>query len=106
MNKLDYSISLREKGLSSNEIKKTLEEQGLEESQIQYYLKKSDEIFLNQLVHYKKTRSNEKTKKGMKIMALIISLMLLFIVFFGYARIGLFGIFIIWSLIGYSSFRK
>lgn len=104
MNKLDYSISLREKGFGSNEIKKRLKEKGLEESQIQYYLKKSDEIFLNQLIHNKK--STGKTLKGIKIIALLLSLLLLFSVFFGYARIGLLGLFIIWSVIGYSSFRK
>ncbi|AXT19000.1 hypothetical protein D7030_14790 [Flavobacteriaceae bacterium AU392] len=106
MNKLDYSISLREKGFASNEIRKRLKEEGLEESQIQYYLKKSDEIFLNQLIHNKKSKSIGKTKKSVTIIALIFSLILLFSVFFGYAGIGLFGLFIIWSIIGYSSFRK
>ena len=50
MNKLDYCISLREKGLDSIEIKKRLKAEGMEESQIQYYFKKSDNIFLNQLI--------------------------------------------------------
>ncbi|GAA3636856.1 hypothetical protein [Flavivirga jejuensis] len=106
MNKLDYSISLREKGFGSNEIKKRLKEEGLEESQIQYYLKKSDEIFLNQLIHNKKSKSSGKTKKGIKIIVLVLNLLLLFSVFFDYARIGLLGLFVMWSLIGYSSFRK
>lgn len=106
MNKLDYSISLRKKGVATNEIKRLLKEQGLEESQIQYYLKKSDEIFLNQLVDIKKSKSNEQTKNAIKISILSFSLFLLYNVFFGYARIGLLGLFIIWSLIGYSSFKK
>ncbi|MBR9845396.1 hypothetical protein ACU8DI_11025 [Psychroserpens sp. BH13MA-6] len=106
MNKLDYSISLREKGFSTNEIKIKLKEQGLEDSQIQYYLKKSDDIYLNQLIHNKKSKANDKTKKGMKILVLMVSLVLLTSVFFGYARIGILGIFIFWSLIGYSSFRR
>ncbi|WP_299385194.1 hypothetical protein [uncultured Lacinutrix sp.] len=105
MNKLDYSISLRKKGFGSNEIKKRLKEEGLEESQIQYYLKKSDEIFLNQLIN-NKSESSGKTVKGIKMIALVLSLLLLFAMFFGYARIGLLGLFVIWSLIGYSSFRK
>ncbi|WP_299251798.1 hypothetical protein [uncultured Lacinutrix sp.] len=106
MNKLDYSISLRKKGFGSNEIKKRLKEEGLEESQIQYYLKKSDEIFLNQLINNNKSESSGKTVLGIKMIALVLSLLLLFAVFFGYARIGLLGLFVIWSLIGYSSFRK
>ncbi|WP_292891954.1 hypothetical protein [Nonlabens sp.] len=89
MNKLDYSISLREKGFGSNEIKKRLKEEGLEESQIQYYLKKSDEIYLNQLIDNKKFKPSTKTKKGIKITSLILSLLLLFSVFFGHVRIGL-----------------
>ena len=50
MDKLDYSISLREKGIASNDIKKKMKEKGFEEPEIQYYLKKSDEIFLNKLI--------------------------------------------------------
>ena len=106
MNKLDYSISLREKGLASDDIKKKMKEKGFEESQIQYYLKKSDEIFLNQSIYNKRSRTNGKTRNGMKMMGLILSLILLSSVFFGYAKIGLLGLFIVWSLIGYSSYRK
>jgi len=40
MNKLDYCIALREKGLVSDDIKKKMKENGFEESEIQYYLKK------------------------------------------------------------------
>ena len=106
MNTLDYSVSLRAKGLASNDIKKRLKEEGLEEDQIQYYLKKSDDIYLNQLMTNKKSRAKGNTKNGMKIIALILGLILLLSVFFGYARIGLLGIFIIWILVRYSSFRK
>ncbi|MGJ8592806.1 MAG: hypothetical protein ACSHXF_09675 [Aquaticitalea sp.] len=95
INKLEYSISLREKGFASNEIKKKLEEEGLDENQIQYYIKKSDEIFLNELIHTKNSSSSGKTKNGMKIIALMFSLVLLSIVFLGYATMGLIGLFII-----------
>ena len=40
------------------------------------------------------------------MLTLALSLILLSGVFFGYARIGLLGLFIIWTLIGYSSYRK
>ncbi len=40
------------------------------------------------------------------MIALALSLILLIGVFFGYATIGLLGLFIIWSLVGYSSYRK
>ena len=39
MNKLDYSISLREKGFASGDIKKRMKEKAFEESEIQHYLK-------------------------------------------------------------------
>lgn len=106
MNKLDYSISLREKGLSSDEIKKKMKEKDFEESQIQYYLKKSDEIFLNQSVHNNRSKYHRKTRNGMKMIVLMLSLILLASVFFGYTRIGLLGLFFVWSLIGFSSYRK
>ena len=86
MNKLDYSISLRKKGVATSEIKKLLKEQGLEESQIQYYLKKSDEIFLNQLTDTKKSNSNVQSKSAIKIAILVFNFFLLYNVFFGYAR--------------------
>ncbi|WP_040252056.1 hypothetical protein [Psychroserpens mesophilus] len=106
MNNLDYSISLRVKGFSKNEIKKELYDKGLNETQVDYYLKKSDEIFLNQTLQSKKYNSDRKTKNGFKIIILLLSLLLLSFVFLGYARIGLLGLFVFWSLIGYSSFRK
>lgn len=106
MNNLDYSISLRSKGLSKNEIKNKLFEKGLDETQIDFYLKKSDEIFLNQTLENKKYDNNKKSKSGLKIFILLLSLFLLFLVFFGYAKLGLIWLFILWSLIGYSSFRK
>lgn len=106
MNKLDYSISLREKGFDSNEIKKKMKEEGFEESEIQYFLKKSDEIFLNDLVRNKKTsKSKGKLRKGIKIIALTLSLLLLIGALLGFVRIGLIGLFIIWGLMGYSSYR-
>lgn len=107
MNKLDYSISLREKGLDSGDIKKEMKENGFENSEIQYYLRKSDEIFLNQTIEYNRSKyRRRKNNNGMKMIALAISFILLLSVFFGYATIGLFGLFIIWSFIGYTSYRK
>ncbi|MBC30726.1 MAG: hypothetical protein CMH48_07750 [Muricauda sp.] len=66
MNKLDYSISLRAKGLSSEDIKKKMEEKGFADSEIQYYLKKSDEIFLNQSINYKGLSPRGKTRTELK----------------------------------------
>jgi hypothetical protein len=106
MNKLNYSIWLREKGLDSNDIKKKMKEKGFEESEIQYYLKKSDEIFLKHLIRNNKTsKSKGKLGKGIKMVVLGLSLLLLISAFLGYARIGLIVLFIIWSLVGFSSFR-
>lgn len=106
MNKLDYSTSLREKGFASNDIKKKMKAKGFEESEIQYYLKKSDEIFLNQLIRNNKTsKPKGKLNKGIKMIVLALSLILLISAFLGYARIGLLGLFIIWSLVGFSSYR-
>ncbi|WP_179333191.1 hypothetical protein [Winogradskyella costae] len=105
MNKLDFSISLRERGLDSKDIKKEMKERGFDDSEIQYYLKKSDEIFLNQSYHYDRYKSKGKTNGTLKMFTLIISLALLTGVFLGYATIGLIGLFIMWSLIGYGSFK-
>ncbi|GGG54907.1 hypothetical protein GCM10011414_25950 [Croceivirga lutea] len=103
MNKLDYSVSLRAKGLGSEDIKNKMKEKGFDDSEIQYYLKKSDEIFLKQSINYKGLRP--KRKNSMKMIALGLSLILLVSVFFGYAKIGLLGLFIVWSLVGYTSYR-
>lgn len=106
MNGLDYSISLREKGLTSNQIKDKMRAKGFEESQIQFYLKKSDEIHLDNLIQNRKPKSAKKIKNGLKMAALLFSFFLLYLVFFGYATIGLLGLFFIWSIIGYGSYRK
>jgi hypothetical protein len=47
MNKLDCSISLRAKKLSRKEIIEEMNKNGFDESEISYYLKKSDDIYLN-----------------------------------------------------------
>ncbi len=106
MDKLDYSISLREKGLSSDEIKKKMKEKGFDDSEIQHYLKKSDEIFLNQSIHYRRSKSRKKMNNGLKMIILVLSLILLIGVFYGYATMGLLGLFILWSLIRYSSYKR
>lgn len=103
-NYLEYSVTLRKEGHSSNEIKLQLKETGLDKSQIEYYIKKSDNLFLNQLISNKNTK--KKSKKSFKSIALFFSLLLLLTVFFGYARIGLLGLFIIWSVLGFGSYRK
>jgi len=106
INKLDYCVSLRERGIASNEIKKMLKDQGLDPSQIQYYIKKSDDIFLERLIQNKNSRDEGKTKNRIKTTILILSLLLLLSAFLGYIQMGLTGLFIVWSLIGYSSFSK
>jgi len=106
MNKLDYSISLREKGLGAEEIKKKMRARGFSDAQTEYYFKKSDEIFLNQSVNYRKSKSKGKHKNSLKMITLALSFMLLICVFLGYAKIGLLGLFFVWTLIGYSSYRK
>lgn len=106
MNKLDYSISLRAKGLSSEDIKKKMEEKGFADSEIQYYLKKSDEIFLNQSIHYKGLKSKGTNKNALNMISLAITLLLLFSVFFGFVKIGLLGLVILWSIVGFVTRRK
>jgi hypothetical protein len=106
MNKLGYCISLREKGLTSNDIKKKMKEKGFKESEIQHYMKKSDEIFLNKLIHNKKSKSNGKLNNGIKMIALALSFILLISAFYGYTTIGLLGLFFVWSLVKFSSYRK
>ncbi|OUS12889.1 hypothetical protein A9Q93_09815 [Nonlabens dokdonensis] len=106
MSQLNDIVSLRKKGLSSSEIRQKLEEDGVEESQIQYYLKKSDELFFNQMTSPKKneTASTNNTSKVLKIITLILCLLLLVSIFFGYVTTGLLGLLVIYILIRYSSF--
>lgn len=106
MNKLDFCVSLRAKGLGSEEMKKKMKEKGFEESEMQYYLKKSDDIFLNQSVHYKGLKSKGKKKNNLKMIGLGLSLILLMGAMLGYVRIGLLGLFIVWGLVGYSSYKR
>ncbi len=106
MNKLDYSISLRAKGLGSADIKKNMEEKGFTDSEIQYYLKKSDEIFLNQSIHYKGLKSKSTNKSAIKTIAIVFTLLLLLSVLFGYVKIGLLGLVILWGIVGFITNRK
>ncbi|NQX78083.1 hypothetical protein [Gilvibacter sp.] len=55
--KLDYSVSLRMQGLGSSEIRAKMEQEGFSEAQIEYYLKKSDEVFLSESVNYRRNRA-------------------------------------------------
>ncbi|SNZ00362.1 hypothetical protein [Flagellimonas pacifica] len=106
MNKLDYSVSLRAKGLGSEDIKKKMEEKGFEDSEIQYYLKKSDEIFLNQSIHYKGLKPKGKSKNIIKTIALAFSFILLISVLLGYVKIGLLGLVILWGIVGFSTSKR
>ncbi|MCK8521052.1 hypothetical protein M0D21_05715 [Aquimarina sp. D1M17] len=106
MNKLDFSISLRAKGLSKQEIIKEMVANEFDESDIKYYLKKSDEIYLNQLLNNKRTKDPIKPKRTLKSIALILSLVLLIGVFYGYLSIGLIGLFILWSLVKFGTYRR
>ena len=112
MNKLDFVISLRQKGLDSVEIKKQMLEQGFEESEIASFLKKSDEIFLNQLNEQQISNPNEKPTTIIKVItfikkiALVLSLLILIAILFGYVRSGVLGIIILWSIVAFGSSRK
>ena len=106
MNKLDYSISLRAKGLGSEDIKKKMEEKGFADSEIQYYLKKSDEIFLNQSIRYKGLKSKGTNKNTLKMISLALTLLLLLSVLFGFVKIGLLGLVILWGIVGFITRRK
>lgn len=79
---------------------------GFDQSEIEDYLKKSDEIFLNQLLKGKKSKSRTTINRGLKTFMLLMSLGLLVAIFYGYATVGLIGLFIFWSLIKYGSYRK
>ncbi|AGC78022.1 hypothetical protein LX97_03112 [Nonlabens dokdonensis] len=106
MSQLNDIVSQRKKGLSSSEIRQKLEEDGVEEAQIQFYLQKSDELFFNQMMSPKKTEtaSTNNATKVIKIITLILCLLLLISIFLGYITTGLLGLLIIWILIRYSSF--
>jgi len=73
---------------------------GFDETDIKFYLKKSDEIYINQLLNNKSpSKLKKKSNRLFKTAVLIISLLLLVAVFYGYARIGLIGLFVFWSLV-------
>ena len=106
MNHLDYSVSLRVKGFSKNEIKQKLFEKGLDEAQVDYYLKKSDEIFLNG-THSNTKKDHSKTNTYiLKIIILALSLFLLCLIFFGYLRVGLIWLLLLWIIISFSALRR
>ena len=79
---------------------------GFDESEIKYYLKKSDEIHLNQLLNNKLSKSQTKFTRAFKTVVLIISLFLLLVVFYGHATIGPIGLFLFWSLVKFSSYGR
>ena len=106
MNKLDFCVSLREKGLDKNEMVKEMAKNGFDQSEIDFFLKKSDEIYLNQLLNNKQSGGLTKSSRTVKSIVLLISLVLLAGVFFGYASIGLIGLFVFWSLVKFGSYRK
>ncbi|WP_435579083.1 hypothetical protein [Gilvibacter sp.] len=104
--KLDYSVSLRMQGLGSSEIRAKMEQEGFSEAQIEYYLKKSDEVFLSESINYRRNRAKRGPKRGLKTFALFTSLGMLLLVFYGYYGIGLLGLFFCWTLVRYSSFNR
>jgi hypothetical protein len=106
VNKLDFSLSLRAKGLSKKEIIEQMDANGFDGTEIKYYLKKSDEIYLNQLLNNKQSNESTKSNRTFKSLALIVSLILLVGVFYGYASLGIIGLFILWDLLKYGSYRK
>lgn len=79
---------------------------GFNESEISYYLKKSDEIYLNKILNNKQSKSSTTSSRVFKTVVLIITLLLLLAVFYGYASIGLIGLFIFWSLVKFGSYKK
>lgn len=102
MDKLKFCLSLRERGHDTNEIKKIMKAQGFKDSEIQYYLKTSDNIFLKQLTDKNKLK---KPNKSLKTIGLFLSLILLISVLLGYTTIGILGLFAIWSILGFSTSR-
>ncbi|OIQ30952.1 MAG: hypothetical protein BM564_01710 [Bacteroidetes bacterium MedPE-SWsnd-G2] len=104
MNKLDYSVSLRAKGLSKADIITEMTAQGFDDSEIKYYLKKSDEIYLNQLLNTKPSKTQKTSIRGVKTFVLIAGLLLLIAAFYGYIGIGLLGLCLCWSLIKFGSY--
>lgn len=83
-----------------------MDAKGFDEFEIKYYLKKSDEIHLNQLLNNKLSKSHSKSTRFFKTVILIISLLLLLVVFYGHATIGLIGLFLFWSLVKFSSYGR
>ena len=83
-----------------------MEEQGFEDAEIQYYLKKSDEIFLNQSINYKGLKPKGKSKNVIKTIALVFSFILLISVFLGYVKIGVLGLVILWSMVSFSTYKR
>ena len=66
MDKLEYSISVRKKGLISDEIKKKMKEKGFDDAEVQYYLKRSNEIFINQSINYRMSKPGGKYKSALR----------------------------------------
>lgn len=79
---------------------------GFDENDIKYYLKKSDDIYLNQLLSNKKTEEPTKSNRTLKFITLILCLVLLVGIFYGYLSVGLIGLFILWHLIKSGSYRR
>ncbi len=106
MNKLDFSISLREKGLGKNEMIREMEKNGFDQGEMDFYLKKSDEIYLNQLLNNKQSVGSEKSSRTIKSIALFLSLVLLVGVLLGNVSVGLIGLFVLWSLVKFGLYRR
>lgn len=83
-----------------------MKEKGFEDSEIQYYLKKSDEIFLNQSINYKGLKPKGKSKNVIRTIALALTFLLLLSVLLGYAKIGILGLVILWSMVSFSTYKR
>ena len=79
---------------------------GIAESEIHYYLKQSDEVFLNQLLNNKKHKKTKKRNRILKTALLILALIFLTIVLYGYITIGIIGLLILWRLLKLTSYRR
>ena len=94
---LEYCISLRDKGYTSEQLKLILTEKGLSNSDVAILLKESDNIYLYLLIDkYSKTRK-KKSGIALKTVVLFVSLFFLMTIFFGHARIGIIFLILFWA---------
>jgi hypothetical protein len=88
MTKLEYCISLRKKGLTSDEIFDRMLKEGFEEQEILDMIGKADKVILNQRYINEDNPKKRKLKNTLKLIILILSLFILIGAFLGYIQIG------------------